>query len=81
MSTTVNETVGERIYRLRTNRGMSMRDLATPEYTFAYISQIESGAKTPSHAALIFFADKLDTSALYLLTGEEGDCPFCGRSA
>jgi transcriptional regulator with XRE-family HTH domain len=59
---------------------MSQRDLAEPEYTFAYISHLEAGNRTASLTALVKFAEKLNTSALYLLTGDEHrDCPFCGR--
>ncbi|MDP9306777.1 MAG: helix-turn-helix domain-containing protein [Actinomycetota bacterium] len=73
--------VGRRIKALRAERGLSQRDLAGPGMSYAYISRIEAGARTPSLSALIELADRLDTSALYLATGRtSGRCPLCGRT-
>ncbi len=73
--------VGERIKALRVERGLSQRDLAGPGMSYAYLSRIEAGARTPSLSALIELADRLDTSALYLATGRtSGRCPLCGRT-
>jgi transcriptional regulator with XRE-family HTH domain len=73
--------VGDRVKALRVERGLSQRDLAAPGLSYAYISRIEAGARTPSLSALIELADSLDTSALYLATGRTtGRCPLCGRS-
>jgi transcriptional regulator with XRE-family HTH domain len=41
------ESVGERIRRLRLERGMSQRDLAEPGISYAYLSRIEAGARKP----------------------------------
>jgi transcriptional regulator with XRE-family HTH domain len=71
--------VGSRIKRLRLEKGLSQRELSTPQVSYAYISRIEAGARTPSLSALIDLAEKLGVSALYLATGREHDCPFCGR--
>jgi transcriptional regulator with XRE-family HTH domain len=50
--------------------------------SYAYLSRIEAGERTPSLSALIDLADRLETSALYLATGKTaGRCSFCGRSA
>jgi len=74
-----DETVGQRIYRLRRERGFSQRTLAQPGVSYAYISRVEAGTRTPSVKALILLAAKLDVSALYLLVGTtEGTCPVCG---
>src|SRR5712692_8211248 len=71
--------VGGRIKSLRLEHGLSQRDLAGPGLSYAYISRIEAGARTPSLSALIELADALDTSALWLATGRRTGCPFCGR--
>jgi transcriptional regulator with XRE-family HTH domain len=73
--------VGARVKALRHQRGLSQRDLAGPDLSYAYISRIEAGARTPSLSALIDLADRLGTSALYLATGRtSGRCPLCGRT-
>jgi transcriptional regulator with XRE-family HTH domain len=49
--------------------------------SYAYLSRIEAGERTPVLSALIALADRLETSALNLVTGRTtGRCPFCGRS-
>jgi transcriptional regulator with XRE-family HTH domain len=73
--------VGQRVRALRLERGLSQRDLAAPGMSYAYLSRIEAGERTPSLSALIELADRLDTSALYLATGKtSGRCPLCGRT-
>jgi transcriptional regulator with XRE-family HTH domain len=87
-----SETIGERIYRLRTEQGLSQRDLSQrdlsqrdlsqPGVSYAYLSRIEANDRHASLSALRKIAAKLGTSALYLETGR-GDvrCPHCGRKA
>lgn len=65
------ETIGQRLRRLRTERGMSQRELAGPGVSYAYISRIEAGARRPSVKALRMLARKLGVSADYLETGSE----------
>ncbi|HEY4908360.1 MAG TPA: helix-turn-helix transcriptional regulator, partial [Methylomirabilota bacterium] len=36
------ETIGERLKRLRLERGLSQRELAAPGVSYAYISRIEA---------------------------------------
>ncbi len=73
--------VGQRVKALRLERGLSQRDLAAPGMSYAYLSRIEAGERTPSLSALIELADRLETSALYLATGRtSGRCPLCGRN-
>jgi transcriptional regulator with XRE-family HTH domain len=72
---------GSRIKKLRAERGLSQRDISSENLSYAYISRIEAGQRTPSLSALIELADKLNVSALWLATGKEGRCPFCGRSS
>jgi transcriptional regulator with XRE-family HTH domain len=65
------ETVGERLRRLRLERGFSQRDLSSPGVSYAYISRIEAGARRPSVKALRMLAQKLGVTAEYLETGSE----------
>jgi tetratricopeptide (TPR) repeat protein len=65
------ETIGERLRRLRLERGLSQRELSAPGVSYAYISRIEAGARRPSVKALRLLAKKLGVSADYLETGSE----------
>jgi transcriptional regulator with XRE-family HTH domain len=67
------ETVGDRLRRLRLEQGYSQRDLSEPGITYAYISRIEAGARTPSVKALRRLAKKLSVTPEYLETGSELD--------
>lgn len=67
------ETVGQRLRRLRLARGMSQRALAGPGVSAAYISRIESGEREPSVKAIRLLAKRLGLSALYLETGQAVD--------
>jgi tetratricopeptide (TPR) repeat protein len=67
----VQETIGERLRRLRLERGLSQRELSEPGVSYAYISRIEGGARRPSVKALRMLARKLGVSADYLETGME----------
>jgi transcriptional regulator with XRE-family HTH domain len=65
------ETIGARLKRLRLQRGLSQRDLSSPGVSYAYISRIEAGARTPSVKALRKLAQKLKVSVEYLETGRD----------
>jgi transcriptional regulator with XRE-family HTH domain len=65
------ETIGARLKRLRLQRGLSQRDLSSPGVSYAYISRIEAGARTPSVKALRKLSQKLGVSVEYLETGRE----------
>jgi transcriptional regulator with XRE-family HTH domain len=65
------ESIGARLKRLRLQRGLSQRDLSSPGVSYAYISRIEAGARTPSVKALRKLAQKLDVSVEYLETGRD----------
>lgn len=67
------ETIGERLKRLRLERGFSQRELAAPGVSYAYISRIEAGSRQPSVKALRRLAAKLGVSADYLETGSDVD--------
>jgi transcriptional regulator with XRE-family HTH domain len=49
---------------------MSQRDLSSPGISYAYISRIEAGARTPSVKALRRIAGKLGVTIEYLETGQ-----------
>src|SRR5438128_7665435 len=68
---TAEEALGQRLRRLRKERGLSQRELAGPGVSYAYISRIEAGARRPSVKALRVLAQKLGVSADYLETGRE----------
>ena len=61
--------VGARIQRLRTERGLTQRQLAEPEYTAAYVSTVEAGKVRASETALRYLASRLDTSYEQLAVG------------
>jgi transcriptional regulator with XRE-family HTH domain len=65
------ETIGARLKRLRLQRGLSQRDLSSPGVSYAYISRIEAGARTPSVKALRKLSQKLGVSVEYLETGRD----------
>jgi transcriptional regulator with XRE-family HTH domain len=65
------EQIGQRLRRLRTERGLSQRQLACPGVSYAYISRIETGDRRPSVKALRQLAPKLGVSVGYLETGRD----------
>lgn len=65
------ETIGQRLKRLRLERGFSQRELAAPGVSYAYISRIEAGTRQPSVKALRRLAAKLGVTAEYLETGSQ----------
>jgi transcriptional regulator with XRE-family HTH domain len=65
------EPIGGRLKRLRLERGLSQRELSSPGVSYAYISRIEAGARTPSVKALRMLARKLGVSVEYLETGRD----------
>ncbi len=69
------EDVGARLRRLRAERGLTQRELAEPHYTAAYVSSVETGARTPSGDALRHFAARLgvDTGELLGVTSPRDD--------
>jgi tetratricopeptide (TPR) repeat protein len=65
------ERVGQRLRRLRRERGLSQRELSSPGVSYAYISRIEAGARRPSVKALRLLARKLKVSPEYLERGSD----------
>lgn len=64
------ETIGQRVKRLREERRLSQRELAAPGVGYAYVSKIENGVRDPTKKALRVLADRLNVSVRYLETGE-----------
>jgi hypothetical protein len=74
------ETVGERIRRLREERGLSQRELAEPGVSYAYFSRLEVGPRPIGEGAA---EDRGEARrhALYLEVGsDDATCPHCGRA-
>jgi transcriptional regulator with XRE-family HTH domain len=65
------ESIGERLKRLRTERGLTQKEIAAPGVSGAYISRIEEGERTPSLRALRLLAEKLGVTLEHLETGRE----------
>lgn len=59
--------------RLRLARGMTQKELADPKYSYAYVSTIEAGRRTPSREAIEHFASRLGITPDELLTGRPAD--------
>jgi transcriptional regulator with XRE-family HTH domain len=64
-----DETLGQRIHRLRKVRGMSLAKVSNPDFTRAFMSQIELGRAKPSLRVLRVIAGRLGTEVDYLLDG------------
>ncbi len=71
MGTRSGETVGERLRRLRIERGLSQRELAQVGVSHSYLSRLEQGRRAPSVKALRLLAKPLGVTADYLETGVE----------
>jgi len=63
------ESIGARLRRLRLARGLSQRQLASHGVSYAYISRIESGQRTPSVRAIRLLARRLGVTPEYLESG------------
>jgi tetratricopeptide (TPR) repeat protein len=64
------ESIGERLLRLRLERGFSQGQLGGKSLSGAHISRIETGKRSPSLRAIRLLARKLRVSPEYLETGE-----------
>jgi len=65
------KATGERLREARLRAGMSQRELSEPGVSYAYISRIEAGVRTPSVKVLRKLAPKLGVSVAWLETGQE----------
>lgn len=66
-----NETLGQRIKRIRTERGMSLAKVVRDDFSRAFLNQVELGKARPSLRVLRIIADRLGTEVEYILEGHE----------
>src|SRR5580765_2635112 len=64
-----DETLGERIRRIRQERGLSLARVGGADFTRAFLSQVELGQSQPSTRVLRVIAGRLGTEVDYLLEG------------
>lgn len=57
------ESLGQRIRRLRQAAGLTQQGLAAPRYTGAFLAAVEAGTRSPSPEALDHFAGRLGVAA------------------
>ena len=64
--------LGEKIKKIRNERGFSLRDLASQvDLSASFLSQIEQGKASPSIENLKKIANSLDVKVSYLIEDEE----------
>jgi transcriptional regulator with XRE-family HTH domain len=63
------ETLGERIRRLRQQRGLSLAKVGGGDFSRAFLNQVEMGRSQPSTRVLRVIAGRLGTEVDYLLEG------------
>ena len=63
------ETLGQRIRRLRHDRGMSLAKVCGGDFSRAFLNQVELGRAQPSTRLLRVIAGRLDTQVDFLLEG------------
>ena len=68
-----SESIGQRIRRLRRERGVSLAKVGRGDFTRAFLSQVELGHAQPSLRVLRVIADRLGTHVDYLLEGRSPD--------
>ena len=71
----VGESIGQRLRRLRLEKGLSQRELAGPGVSYAYVSRIEGGQRHPSLRAIRVLARRLGvgyTSQDWVVAGAGG---------
>jgi transcriptional regulator with XRE-family HTH domain len=71
--------IGDRLREARLRAGLSQRELSEPGVSYAYISRIEAGMRTPSIKALRKLAPKLGVSVAWLETGKEDPAEALAR--
>ena len=64
-----DETLGQRIRRVRTERGMSLAKVSGADFSRAFLHQVEHGRSQPSTRVLRVIAGRLGTEVDYLLEG------------
>ncbi len=65
------ERIGQKLHRLRTQRGLTIRELAIMlGISYSYIAQIETGQKTPSANLILKMANFFNVSIDQLMRDE-----------
>jgi transcriptional regulator with XRE-family HTH domain len=64
-----DETLGQRIRRVRQERGLSMAKVGRDDFSRAFMHQVEHGRAQPSTRVLRIIAGRLGTEVDYLLEG------------
>lgn len=64
-----SEKLGDRIRRLRLERGMTLAKVAQGDFSRAFVNQVEKGRANPSIRVLRVMAERLGTQAQYLIDG------------
>src|SRR5437867_12798559 len=65
------ESLGQRIRRIRTDRGMSLAAVVGDDFSRAFLNQVEMGKARPSIRVLRIIAERLGTEVEYLLEGRQ----------
>ena len=65
-----DETIGQRLRRVRRERGLSQAELSGDGVSTSYVSYLERDRRVASHKALRVLGNRLGVSAEYLETGE-----------
>src|SRR5438105_10990776 len=65
------ETLGQRIRRIRTDRGLSLAKVVRDDFSRAFLNQVELGKSRPSIRVLRIIAERLGTEVEYLLEGQQ----------
>lgn len=73
------KAVGDRLREARLRAGLSQRELSEPGVSYAYISRIEAGVRTPSVKVLRKLAPKLGVSVTWLETGDDDPAEALAR--
>src|SRR5437667_11976031 len=66
-----DETLGQRIKRIRHQRGMSLAKVVRDDFSRAFLNQVEMGKARPSIRVLRIIAERLRTEVEYLLEGQQ----------
>lgn len=71
MKTPPDETLGQRIRRLRQQRRLSLAKVSGEDFSRAFLHQVEHGKAQPSTRVLRVIAHRLGTEVEYLLEGRQ----------
>src|SRR3989475_12142103 len=64
------ETLGQRIRRIRQDRGLSLAKVVRDDFSRAFLNQVELGKSRPSIRVLRIIAERLGTEAENILEGQ-----------